>query len=61
MAVEDDFDTTPSPDATSTQILKDIGVLDVGGTPTEIIKLFGGKPKYMQALTELEQALYQAA
>ncbi len=46
--------------------IEDIKVLKVNpfdqfGTPTEIIKLFGGKPQYMQALTQLEQALYQAA
>lgn len=28
------------------------------GTPIEIIKHFGGKPKYMQAVQELEQALF---
>ncbi|MES2025042.1 MAG: DEAD/DEAH box helicase family protein [Pseudomonadota bacterium] len=46
--------------------IEDIKVLKVNpfdqfGTPTEIIKLFGGKPQYLRALTELEQALYQAA
>ncbi len=46
--------------------IEDINVLKVNpfaqfGTPTEIIKLFGGKPQYLQALTQLEQALYQAA
>lgn len=46
--------------------IEDIKVLKVNpfdqfGTPTEIIKLFGGKPQYLQALTQLEQALYQAA
>jgi type I restriction enzyme R subunit len=46
--------------------IEDIKVLKVNpfdqfGTPTEIIKLFGGKSQYLQALTELEHALYQAA
>ena len=46
--------------------IEDIKVLKVNpfdqfGTPTEIIKLFGGKPQYLQALNQLEQALYQAA
>lgn len=46
--------------------IEDIKVLKVNpfdqfGTPTEIINLFGGKQKYLQALTQLEQALYQAA
>lgn len=46
--------------------IEDIKVLMVNpfdqfGTPTEIIKLFGGKPQYLQALNQLEQALYQAA
>ena len=46
--------------------IEDIKVLKVNpfdrfGTPTEIIKLFGGKSQYLQALTQLEQALYQAA
>lgn len=46
--------------------IEDIKILKVNpfdqiGTPTEIIKLFGGKAQYMQALTQLEHALYQAA
>ena len=46
--------------------IEDIKVLKVNpfdqfGTPTEIIKLFGGKPQYLQALTQLERALYQVA
>lgn len=46
--------------------IEDIKILKVNpfdqfGTPTEIIKLFGGKQQYMNALTQLEQALYQAA
>lgn len=46
--------------------IEDIKVLKVNpfdqfGTPTEIIKFFGGKQQYLQALTQLEQALYQAA
>jgi type I restriction enzyme R subunit len=31
------------------------------GTPVEIIKLFGGRPGYLAALRELENALYQEA
>lgn len=46
--------------------IEDIKVLKVNpfdqfGTPTEIIKLFGGKQQYMHAVTELEHALYQTA
>lgn len=46
--------------------IEDIKILKVNpfdqfGTPTEIIKLFGGKQKYVQALTQLEEALYHAA
>lgn len=46
--------------------IEDIKVLRVNpfdqfGTPTEIIKLFGGKQSYLQALSQLEKALYQAA
>jgi len=46
--------------------IEDIKILKVTpfdqiGTPTEIIKLFGGKAQYTQALTQLEQALYQVA
>jgi type I restriction enzyme R subunit len=42
------------------KILK-INPFDQFGTPTEIVRLFGGKKQYMQALNQLEQALYQAA
>lgn len=31
------------------------------GSPVEIIKLFGGKDKYLEALAELEKELYKAA
>lgn len=46
--------------------IEDIKVLKVNpfdrfGTPTEIIKLFGGKPQYLHALNQLEKALYEAA
>ncbi len=34
---------------------------DKYGTPLEIIQAFGGKDKYMQAVKELEQQLYQVA
>ncbi len=48
------------------ETIEDIKVLKVNpfdqfGTPTEIIKIFGDKPQYLQALTQLEHALYQAA
>lgn len=42
------------------KILK-INPFDQFGTPMEIVNLFGGKKQYMHALTQLEQALYQAA
>lgn len=42
------------------KILK-INPFDQFGTPMEIANLFGGKKQYMHALTQLEQALYQAA
>ena len=46
--------------------IEDIKVLKVNpfdkfGTPTEIIKLFGGKPQYLQALNQLEKELYKVA
>ena len=46
--------------------IEDIKVLKVNpfdqfGTPTGIIKLFGGRPQYTQALSLLEQELYQVA
>lgn len=46
--------------------IEDIKILRVNpfdqfGTPMEIINLFGGKKQYMQALSQLEQALYQTA
>jgi type I restriction enzyme R subunit len=46
--------------------IEDIKILKVNpfdhfGTPTEIVKLFGGKAGYIQALNELELALYTAA
>lgn len=31
------------------------------GTPAEIIQLFGGKPRYLQAVKELEYELYKLA
>jgi type I restriction enzyme R subunit len=30
------------------------------GTPMEILNIFGGKPKYLQALAELKSQLYEA-
>lgn len=46
--------------------IEDIKVLKVNpfdqfGTPTEIIKFFGGKQQYLQAVSQLERALYEAA
>lgn len=46
--------------------IEDIKILKVNpfdqfGTPMEIVNLFGGKKQYIQALTQLEHALYQAA
>ena len=44
----------------SLEILK-VDPLRSHGTPVEIIKLFGGKPAYLAAIRELENALYQKA
>ncbi len=46
--------------------IEDIKILRVNpfdqfGTPTEIIKFFGGKQQYIKALTQLENELYQVA
>ncbi|HEY1773669.1 MAG TPA: DEAD/DEAH box helicase family protein [Gammaproteobacteria bacterium] len=46
--------------------IEDIKILTVNpfdqfGTPTEIIRLFGGKKEYLKALIQLEAALYQVA
>ncbi len=46
--------------------IEDIKILKVNpfdkfGTPMEIISLFGGKKQYMQAITNLENAIYNAA
>ena len=46
--------------------IKDISILQIKpfdeiGTPIEIVKLFGGKKQYLQAVTGLEKALYSAA
>lgn len=38
-----------------------VNPLDQFGSPLEIISLFGGKKKYLQAITELEQEIYKAA
>jgi len=38
-----------------------VNPLDQFGSPVEIIQLFGGKKKYLKALTELEQEIYKAA
>jgi type I restriction enzyme R subunit len=44
----------------SLEILK-VDPLSGFGTPIEIINLFGGKPAYLAAIRELEEALYQEA
>jgi len=44
----------------SLEILK-VDPLTTFGTPVEIVKLFGGKPGYLDAIRELETALYQEA
>ena len=44
----------------SLEILK-VDPLSGFGTPVEIIQLFGGKPGYLAAICELEEALYQKA
>jgi type I restriction enzyme R subunit len=44
----------------SLEILK-VDPLTTFGTPVEIVKLFGGKPGYLEAIRELETALYQEA
>lgn len=46
--------------------IEDMKILQVNpfdeiGSPVEIIKLFGGKKNYLQALNELEQEIYKAA
>jgi type I restriction enzyme R subunit len=42
----------------SLEILK-VDPLASFGTPLEIVKLFGGKPGYMAAITDLESVLYE--
>jgi type I restriction enzyme R subunit len=44
----------------SMEILK-VDPLHRFGTPIEILKFFGGKPAYLKAIHELENALYQKA
>ena len=46
--------------------IEDMKVLQVNplnqfGSPLEIVKIFGGKTQYLQAITELEQEIYKAA
>jgi type I restriction enzyme R subunit len=41
----------------SLEILK-VDPLTAFGTPVEILRLFGGKPAYLAAIRELENALY---
>ncbi len=38
-----------------------VNPLSTFGTPLEIVKLFGGKPKYLAAVRELEKELYDSA
>jgi type I restriction enzyme R subunit len=44
----------------SLDILK-VTPLSTFGTPVEIIKLFGGKERYLEAIHELETQLYKQA
>ena len=44
----------------SLEILK-VDPLTSFGTPVEIVKLFGGKQKYLAAIEQLETELYQKA
>jgi type I restriction enzyme R subunit len=44
----------------SLEILK-VDPISAFGTPVEIVRLFGGKPGYLAAIHELENALYQKA
>jgi type I restriction enzyme R subunit len=44
----------------SLDILK-VDPLTAFGTPVEIVKLFGGKEKYLAAIHELEKELYKEA
>jgi type I restriction enzyme, R subunit len=42
------------------KVLK-IQPFDQYGTPTEIVRVFGGKEKFVRAVRELEESLYSAA
>ena len=44
----------------SMQVLK-VQPLDQFGSALEIVKLFGGKEQYLQAVHELEQEIYRVA
>ena len=44
----------------STEVLK-LDPLNKLGTPIELVKAFGGKPQYLNAIKELEQELYKIA
>ena len=44
----------------SLEILK-VDPLTAHGTPVEIVKLFGGREGYLNAIRDLETALYQEA
>ena len=51
---------------TGIEEIEDMKVLTVDpikeiGTPAEIVKLFGGKPQYLQAIRELEAEIYKVA
>lgn len=46
--------------------IEDMKILQVNpfdeiGSPVEIVKMFGGKNKYLEALNELQQEIYMAA
>lgn len=47
-------------DVEKMDVLKVKPLSDIG-TPLEILSLFGGKPKYLQALAELKEHLYEAS
>jgi len=44
----------------STEVLK-LDPLNKLGTPVELVKAFGGKSQYLNAIKELEQELYKTS